>query len=114
MYESRHQPLTSMTTFVARLLRHLGGAIVVIAFSLVIGMTGYMTLEKLRWIDALLNSAMLLGGMGPVDLPKSDAGKIFASVYALYAGLVFVATTALIFTPIIHRVVHHLHMSDEE
>lgn len=81
--------------------------------SLGAGMIGYVQLEQLSWMDAFLNSAMLLGGMGPVNPPKTDAGKLFAGIYALYAGLVFIVTAALVFTPIVHRVIHHFHWSEK-
>lgn len=73
-----------------------------------------MTLEDLPAMDAYLNSAMLLGGMGPVNNPKTEMGKLFAGSYALYAGLVFIVTAALIFTPVIHRVLHQFHWDDED
>ena len=63
-------------------------------------------------MDAFLNSAMLLGGMGPVNAPQSDAGKFFAGLYSMYAGLVFIVTAALLFTPIMHRVLHRFHWDD--
>jgi hypothetical protein len=75
-------------------------------------MMGYHTYERLPWVDAFLNAAMLLGGMGPVDPPQSDAGKIFAGIYALYAGLVFIVTAALVLSPIMHRLLHHFHWDD--
>ena len=77
--------------------------------SLAAGMVGYRALEHLTWIDAFLNAAMLLGGMGPVNPPQSDAGKLFAGCYALYAGLVFIVTAGLMFTPILHRLMHRFH-----
>ncbi|GAB2583204.1 hypothetical protein GCM10027034_14170 [Ramlibacter solisilvae] len=64
-------------------------------------------------MDAFLNSAMLLGGMGPVNPPQTEGGKLFAGIYALYAGLVFIGTAALVFTPILHRVIHHFHWSEK-
>jgi len=76
-------------------------------------MLGYMFFERLSWIDAFLNSAMLLGGMGPINPPQSTGGKLFAGVYALYAGLVFIVTAALIFAPLLHRLMHHFHWSEE-
>ena len=81
--------------------------------SLVFGMWGYMFLENLAWRDAFLNAAMLLGGMGPVNPPQTDSGKLFAGVYALYAGLVFIITAALLFTPILHRLLHKFHWDDK-
>jgi hypothetical protein len=76
-------------------------------------MFGYVKLEHMSWIDAFLNAAMLLGGMGPVNPPQTEGGKLFAGVYALYAGLVFIVTAALVFTPIVHRVIHHFHWSEK-
>src|SRR5258705_10040089 len=77
-------------------------------------MAGYHLFEKLHWVDAFLNTAMLLGGMGPVDPPKTTPGKIFAGVYALYAGLVVITVAAIMVTPIFHRVLHHFHADAEE
>jgi hypothetical protein len=109
MYESRKQAPLANSSFARRLLMHLGVAVLVIVVSLAIGMAGYRGFEHLSWIDAFLNAAMLLGGMGPVNPPQTDAGKLFAGVYALYAGLVFIVTAGLLFTPILHRLVHRFH-----
>jgi len=76
-------------------------------------MVGYVRLEQMSWTDAFLNSAMLLGGMGPVNPPQTEGGKIFAGVYALYAGLIFIVTAALVFTPILHRVIHRFHWDEK-
>lgn len=90
----------------ARQLLYAGELVLV---SLVIGMSGYHWFAHFTWIDAFMNASMLLGGMGPVgDLPN-DGSKIFAGVYALYAGLVFLAVTALLLTPVVHRVLHRFH-----
>ena len=113
MYESKHQPPLSATRFAQRLLAHLGVALALLVASLAIGMLGYVSLEKLSLADAFLNSAMLLGGMGPVNPPQTTSGKLFAGLYALYAGLVFIVTAALVFTPILHRVIHHFHWSEK-
>jgi len=109
MYESRHAPLAPRAVFRRRVIRHFGVAIVLIGGSLAIGMIGYHYLEKMDWIDAYLNAAMLLGGMGPVDIPQTEAGKLFAGLYALYAGLVLIAVAAMLITPVIHRVLHRFH-----
>jgi len=77
-------------------------------------MAGYEYFEHLAWRDAFINSAMLLGGMGPVNAPQSDGGKMFAGLYALYAGLVFLIVLAIIFTPVIHRVLHTFHWEENE
>ena len=109
MYESRHQPPLPRAHFARRVGMHLALAVGVLAFSLGIGMVGYAVFEHLPWLDAFLNAAMLLGGMGPVDAPKSPAGKLFAGCYALHAGLVFIVTAALMFTPLLHRLLHRFH-----
>jgi hypothetical protein len=80
--------------------------------SLAIGISGYHVFEHLGVIDAFLNAAMLLGGMGPVDLPHTDAGKIFAALYALYAGVVFLLVSTILVAPFVHRVLHRLHWSE--
>ncbi len=113
MYESRSQPPIPRAGFVRRLAAHLALAAALLLVSLGAGMVGYVRLEHLSWIDAFLNAAMLLGGMGPVNAPQTDAGKLFAGLYALYAGLVFIASAALMLTPIAHRVLHHFHWREK-
>lgn len=113
MYEPKNQPPIPPASFARRLAVHLGVAACLLLASLGAGMVGYVRLEHLSWMDAFLNSAMLLGGMGPVNMPQTEAGKLFAGIYALYSGLVFIATAALVFTPIVHRVIHHFHWSEK-
>lgn len=74
-----------------------------------LGIAGYAYFEQLPWRDAFLNTAMLLGGMGPVDPPLTDGGKLFAGLFALYAGLVFLIAVALVFAPVVHRIMHKFH-----
>jgi hypothetical protein len=89
-------------------------ASMLIAWSVVLGMIGYHWIAGFSWVDSFLNACMLLGGMGPVgDLP-GNAAKIFAGVFALYAGLVFLVVTALILTPVFHRVIHRFHWDASE
>ncbi|BCS32382.1 hypothetical protein TBR22_A15920 [Luteitalea sp. TBR-22] len=109
MYETRSQPVIARARFVRRLVQHAVMAVGFLAVSLLIGMVGYSRFEHLTPLDAFLNAAMLLGGMGPVNMPVTPAGKLFAGLYALYAGLVFLVTAALIFTPLVHRLLHRLH-----
>ena len=113
MYESRTIRPVSNAAFARRLLVHVLVSLVLLAVSLAAGMAGYMVFEHLSWIDAFLNAAMLLGGMGPVNAPVSSAGKLFAGLYALYAGLVFLIGVAFIFTPILHRLLHTFHWSEK-
>jgi hypothetical protein len=113
MYESKNQSPILNASFARRLFVHLGLASCVLVLSLGVGMVGYVLLEHFSWMDAFLNSAMLLGGMGPVNPPLTDAGKLFAGCYALYAGLVFIVTAALLFTPVLHRLMHHFHWNEK-
>ena len=85
-----------------------------IAASLAIGMAGYHGLERLSWLDSFLNAAMLLGGMGPLAVLQTDAGKLFAGCYALYCGLVVIAVAGIVLSPIAHRVLHRFHLEEEQ
>jgi len=109
MYETGKQAPLARPEFVKRLLGHAVFALGLIVASLAFGMLGYMGFENLSWIDAFLNSAMLLGGMGPVNPPLTVAGKLFAGFYALYAGLAFIVTAGLMFAPVMHRLMHRFH-----
>src|SRR5437867_3520964 len=113
MYEHRSQPIISHRAFVSRMARHgLYAAMIVIA-SVVVGMAGYMEIARMSWTDAFLNACMLLGGMGPVGtLPDKPAPKIFAGLFALYAGLAFLVVTALLFAPVFHRLLHRFHLEE--
>ena len=113
MYESRRQPLLGQRAFLKRLLGHFAVAFALVLGSVAIGMAGYIRLEGFSALDAFLDTAMLLGGMGPVHVPRTDAGKLFAGFFALYAGLVFVATAALVLGPLVHRVLHRFHLDRE-
>jgi hypothetical protein len=109
VYEAKHHRPISRRHFVRRVVIHVGVASGLVIASLALGMVGYMHLERLSWRDAFLNSAMLLGGMGPVNAPQTPGGKLFAGVYALYAGLVFLVAVALAFAPVVHRLLHRFH-----
>jgi len=89
MYEHRHQKPIPRRHFMRRILVHAVASLALVVLSLALGMTGYHYYEQLPWRDAFLNAAMLLGGMGPIESPQTDGGKLFAGIYALYAGLVF-------------------------
>ena len=109
MYESSNTRPLSRKLFLRRMLDHAVAAAVLVTLSLGIGMTGYAHYENLPWRDSFLNSAMLLGGMGPVNAPQTPAGKVFAGLYALYAGLVFIITAGVVVTPVLHRLLHKFH-----
>lgn len=112
--EHRSQPVLSSMHFRWRLLRYVLFSSSLVIIALLVGMLGYHTLEGLSWVDSFLNAAMLLGGMGPVDAMKTDAGKIFSGFYALFAGLLFLVLAGIIFTPLIHRLLHKFHVAQED
>lgn len=112
MYEHHRQPLASRQVFVRRLANNGLIAFVLLAFSLVIGILGYHFFENLSWIDSLLNASMILGGMGPVNAMQTDAGKIFASFYAIYSGVILLASIGVLAAPIFHRFLHRFHLSE--
>ncbi|HEY5545099.1 MAG TPA: hypothetical protein VIK50_03520 [Gemmatimonadaceae bacterium] len=95
------------------MLWHVLGATGLVLVSLLIGMAGYMHYEQLPWRDAFVNAAMLLGGMGPVESPQTAGGKMFAGLYALYAGLVFLVAIGIVLAPVVHRLLHKFHWEGE-
>ena len=113
MYERASEPLLPRRAFTLRVLRHAGLAAVLLVGSLGVGVVGYAFLDHLSWIDAFVNASMILGGMGPVDPMTNDAAKFFAGVYALYSGVVFLISVGVIFAPVLHRVLHTLHLQAE-
>jgi len=80
----------------------------------VVGTVGYHSLAGLTWVDAFLNAAMLLGGMGPVGDIPTTAGKLFAAFFALYSGLMLIGITTLILAPVLHRILHRVHLEDAD
>ena len=116
MYEHHTQPMLPRKHFVLRMLWHLLVAAVVIFISLVIGIVGYHVSEGLPWIDSMLNAAMILAGMGPVAELHTTTGKVFASFYALFSGVIFLVIAGIMIAPVAHRVLHRLHLevSEEE
>jgi hypothetical protein len=114
MYEHHSEPLASTEVFAQRLLSNGLLGLALLVFSLVIGMLGYHFLESLSWIDSLLNASMILGGMGPVAPLQTNAGKIFASFYAIYSGVILLASVGILIAPIFHRFLHHFHLADDE
>jgi hypothetical protein len=114
LFEHRRQPLLSKRRFVARVLRHLGFTLLIVIGSLGVGVLGYHLIARQGWIDAFLNASMILGGMGPVDILSSNAAKVFAALYALFAGMVFLVAVGVLLAPVIHRFYHRFHLEAEE
>jgi hypothetical protein len=113
-HKIRHTKLAPKEIFYARLLRGIVIASGMLAFSLGIGIFGYHAIGKLGWIDSLLNASMILTGMGPVDPMTSSAAKIFASAYAIFSGVAFLTTIAVVLAPVMHRIMHIFHIDDED
>jgi hypothetical protein len=111
-FEHRSEPLLSAAAFSARVLKHVLWAAAVVFVGVTVGVLGYHWIARLPWIDALLNASMILGGMGPVDTLSSTAAKLFASGYALFSGVLFIAIMGLVLAPVLHRVLHRLHLED--
>ncbi|CAG0980499.1 hypothetical protein PHYC_01741 [Phycisphaerales bacterium] len=112
MYERKHEPLLHRRGFYRRVARHTGFVGILVVPSLVIGVLGFHFIEGWGWLDSLLESSMLLGGMGPTQVPETTAGKIFGSIYALFCGLVLLTAAAVILTPFVHRVLHRFHADE--
>jgi len=114
MYEDRHEPLLPHRRFLGRLASHVAAAAAIVCATLWLGMAGYHWLEGLSWLDAYLNAAMILGGMGPVAALHTESGKLFAGGYALFAGIVFLVAAGVVFAPVVHRGMHHFHLEADE
>src|SRR2546421_3297881 len=112
-YEPTNKPLLPAKKFYRRLLSNFFIAFLFILISLGIGIAGYIYIAKLNFPDALLNASMILGGMGPVDPMPNTASKYFASFYALFSGITFLSTVVVLVAPIMHRVMHKLHLETE-
>ncbi len=114
MFEQKHHKLAPVSVFMRRMAVYLGIVMLLIVGVLCIGMAGYHWLAGLNWVDALLNASMILGGMGPVNPLTNTGAKVFASVYALFSGLVFIAIMGILFAPMVHRLMHTFHMEGDE
>jgi hypothetical protein len=113
IYESRTEQLLPRARFARRVALHALLVAGLLAVSLAAGVLGYIFFENLSALDAFLNAAMLLGGMGPVNAPVTAGGKLFAGLYALYAGLLFIVSAAILLTPVLHRLLHKFHSLDK-
>ena len=113
MFERRDEPLLPRRKFYHRLARSAGYGTVLILASLVVGTLGYHLLERLAWIDAFLNAAMILSGMGPVGELHHASAKIFAGCYAIYSGIALITSVGVIFAPLLHRLLHQFHLKED-
>jgi hypothetical protein len=111
LFEFEHisQPVAHRRRFVHRLARSTAVGMLLIAVSLLVGMIGYRELFGMPWVDAYVNAAMILSGMGPLAAPTTAAAKIFAGTYALFSGIAVIAFAGVILAPVIHRFLHLMH-----
>jgi hypothetical protein len=112
--EHQRQRLASIPQFILRVARFALFSLMLITISLLIGVLGYHKLGSLGWLDSFHMSSMILTGMGPVVEMKTAGAKLFSSFYAIYSGVAFLTITAIFFTPIIHRILHILHLEPDE
>jgi hypothetical protein len=112
MFEHRSQPLLAFPLFLRRVLLHGLFATMLVTTSLGLGVVGYHIFGGLSWVDSLLNASMILSGMGQVNEVSSVSGKLFASFYALFSGIIFITTSAIVLAPVVHRLLHSLHLED--
>ena len=110
MFVHHRQPLVTTRHYLARHLHSLAIAACILLPALGLGVLGYHFFGQLHWIDALVNASMILTGMGPVDPIRSVGGKLFASCYALFSGIVFITTSGVLLSPVVHRVLHRFHL----
>jgi hypothetical protein len=111
-FEHHRQPLAPRHVFLRRLFRFISYAVIFLSMSLSLGVLGYHYICGLSWVDAVLDASMILAGMGPVSTITNDAGKYFASAYALFSGVAFLTTFSIIIAPVLHRIMHQLHLNE--
>ena len=113
-FEHRKQPLASPRVFLGRMAGYVSLSAGIVLFSLTIGILGYHFFENLPWLDSLLNASMILGGMGPVDPLRTAGGKLFASFYALFSGMILLVAVGVLIAPAFHRFLHHFHIEIDD
>ena len=114
MFEHRSERLAPFPVFIRRMALSLALAFGMAATALLIGILGYHFLARLDWVDAVLDASMILGGMGPVNELHGTTAKLFAAAYALFSGLVFIGVMGITLSPLLHRMLHHFHLADED
>lgn len=114
MFERKQEKLAPVSVFVRRMAASVAMAGILIAFTLFIGIAGYHWLAGFNWVDSLLEASMILGGMGPINPLATTGAKIFASGYALFSGLIFIAVMGIVLAPVTHRMLHKFHFDEED
>ncbi len=113
-YERRHDQLAPRFVFIKRVIAALVCALGLILAALLIGIAGYHLIAGFNWVDSLLEASMILGGMGPIKELPNDAAKVFASIYALFSGIIFIGVMGLILSPVVHRIMHKFHVDEKD
>ena len=113
-YERKNEKLAPLPIFIRRVVESIAMALALISISLCIGIAGYHWVAGLGWIDSLLEASMILGGMGPVKELHASGAKVFASTYALFCGLVFIAVMGFVLGPVAHRMLHSFHLDEKD
>lgn len=115
MFEHHTEPLAPIPVFVWRLAACVGIGLLLVLFSLAVGMAGYHWIEGLPWIDAFLSASMILSGMGPLGgAERTNAAKLFEGCYALYSGFILLAIAGVILSPVVHRAFHLFHIEVQD
>jgi hypothetical protein len=112
--ERRHDQLAPRSIFIKRLIAALAFALGLILVALMIGIVGYHFIAGFNWVDSLLEASMILGGMGPIKELPNDTAKIFASIYALFSGLIFIGVMGIVLGPVVHRIMHKFHVDERD
>jgi hypothetical protein len=113
-YERRNEQLAPRSVFIKRLLAAELFAMGLIGVALMIGIAGYHFIAGFEWLDSLLEASMILGGMGPIKELPNDGAKVFASIYALFSGLIFIGVMGLVLSPVVHRIMHKFHVDEKD
>ncbi|MEI7866541.1 MAG: hypothetical protein WCI11_01515 [Candidatus Methylumidiphilus sp.] len=114
MFETKYEKLAPLSIFVRRMAASVMLAGILIAIALSIGVMGYHWIAGFDYVDSFLEASMILGGMGPINSLSTMGAKIFASVYALFSGLLFIAIMGILLTPITHRMLHRFHIDEDD
>jgi hypothetical protein len=114
MFEHKKHTLLPFPQFIVRVFKFFIYSLLLVCFALLIGTLGYHFFAELHWIDSFYNASMILTGMGPASQMVTSQAKIFSSCYALFSGIVFLSTFAVLIAPIAHRLLHKLHMDEED
>jgi hypothetical protein len=113
MFEHKNHSLLTKSLFIRRLVYSSLVGLGLVVVSLVLGIAGYHHYENLSWVDAFVNAAMILSGMGPLAPIQTEGGKIFAGCYAIYSGIALLSIAGIIFAPVVHRFLHRFHLEQK-